>query len=93
MKDLKSVLVLVEKDMQLKGVEIIRDFESTSAMVMVDTDGMRQVFLNLLNNAKHTISKGGTLTISTIININYSNLQPLPTEKISFKKLEKILQI
>ena len=93
MKELESVLVLVEKDMRLKGVEIIRDFESTSAMVMVNIDGMRQVFSNLLNNAKHAISKGGTLTISTAINNNDSNLEPLPTDKIPFKKLEIILQI
>jgi signal transduction histidine kinase len=33
------------------------------------------------------------LTISTVINNNDSNLQPLPTDKIPFKKLEKILQI
>ena len=92
-KELESVLILVEKDMRLKGIEIIRDFESTSAMVMVDTDGMRQVFLNLLNNAKHAISKGGTLTISTEINNSDSNLQPVPTREIPSKKLEKILQI
>ena len=64
-KELESVLILVEKDMRLEQIEIIRDFESTSAMVMIDTDGIRQVFLNLLNNAKHSISNGGTLTIST----------------------------
>lgn len=33
------------------------------------------------------------MTISTVINNNDSNLQPLPTDKIPFKKLEKILQI
>ncbi|MBN4079902.1 response regulator [bacterium AH-315-C08] len=89
-KELESVLILVEKDMRLEGIEIIRDFESTSAIVMVDTDGMRQVFLNLLNNAKHAFSKGGTLTISTEINNSDS---PVPTGEIPSRKLEKILQI
>ena len=56
-KELESVLVLVEKDMRLKGVEIIRDFESTSSMVMVNTDGMRQVFLNLLNKLNMLLVK------------------------------------
>ncbi|MFT4577663.1 MAG: two-component system NtrC family sensor kinase [Nitrospinales bacterium] len=92
-KELESVLILIEKDMRLEGIEIIRDFESTSAMVMVDTDGMRQVFLNLLNNAKHAISKGGTLTISTETNNNDANLQPVPTEETPFKKHKKILRI
>jgi two-component system, NtrC family, sensor kinase len=92
-KELESVLILVEKDMLLKGVEILRDFESTSAMVMVDTDSIRQVFLNLLNNAKHAISNGGTLTISTEINNSDSNLKPVPTDKTSTGKPGKILQI
>ena len=92
-KELESVLILVEKDMRLTGIEIIRDFESTSAIVMVDTDGMRQVFLNLLNNAKHAISKGGTLTISTEISNNDSNLRPVSTGDIPSKKPEKTLQI
>jgi two-component system, NtrC family, sensor kinase len=92
-KELESVLILVEKDMLIEGVEIIRDFESTSAMVMIDTDGIRQVFLNLLNNAKHAISNGGTLTISTDINNNDSSLQPAPTDETSSNKLEKTFQI
>ena len=92
-KELESVLILVEKDMRLEQIEIIRDFESTSAMVMIDTDGIRQVFLNLLNNAKHAISARGTLTISTQINNSDSKLQPGPTGKITSRKLEKTLQI
>jgi signal transduction histidine kinase len=92
-KELEPVLILVEKDMRHERIEIIRDFESTSAMVMIDTDGIRQVFLNLLNNAKHAISTGGTLTISTQINNSDSKLQPGPTGKITSRKLEKTLQI
>jgi len=86
-KELESVLILVEKDMRLEQIEIIRDFESTSAMVMIDTDGIRQVFLNLLNNAKHSISNGGTLTISTQINNSDSKLKPGPTGKITSRKV------
>ena len=92
-KELESVLILVEKDMRLEQIEIIRDFESTTAMVMIDTDGIRQVFLNLLNNAKHSISNGGTLTISTQINNSDSKLKPGPTGKITSRKVEKTLQI
>ncbi len=92
-KELESVLILVEKDMLLEGIEIVRDFESTSARVMVDTDGIRQVFLNLLNNAKHAISNGGTLTISTEIKISGSNLQSIPTEETPSSKLNKTFQI
>jgi two-component system, NtrC family, sensor kinase len=92
-KELESVLILVEKDMLLEGVEIVRDFESTSVMVMVDTDGIRQVFLNLLNNAKHAISNSGTLTISTEINDSDPILKPVPTGKTSIRNSEKTLRI
>jgi two-component system, NtrC family, sensor kinase len=91
--ELESVLILVEKDMRLDGIEIIRDFESESAMLMVDTDGIRQVFLNLLNNAKHAINNGGTLTISTEINDRDSNLQPVPAGETPSRKHDKTFQI
>jgi signal transduction histidine kinase len=80
-KELESVLVLVQKDMRLGGIEILRDFESTSTMVMIDTDGIRQVFLNLLNNAKHAMNKGGTLTLSLEEYKRDSNLQPGLTDE------------
>ena len=91
--ELESVLILVEKDMRLDGIEIIRDFESESAMLMVDTDGIRQVFLNLLNNAKHAINNGGTVTISTEINDRDSNLQPVPAGETPSRKHDKTFQI
>ena len=62
-------------------------------MVMIDTDRIRQVFLNLLNNAKHAISTGGTLTISTQINNSDLKLPHGPNGKITSRKLEKTLQI
>ena len=62
-------------------------------MFMIDADGIRQIFLNLLNNTKYPISRGGTLTISTQIKNSDSKLKPSPTEKITSRKVEKTLQI
>ena len=64
MDELESALVLVEKDLQLGGIEIKRNFDLTPVMVTMDRDGIRQVFLNIKNNAKHAISGEGTLTVS-----------------------------
>ena len=50
-------------------------------------------FFNLLNNAKHAISNGGTLTISTDTNNYDSNFHPVPTIEIHFKSLKNILRI
>lgn len=64
MDEIESALVLVEKDLQLGGIEIKRNFDLTPVMVTMDRDGIRQVFLNIINNAKHAISGEGTLTVS-----------------------------
>ena len=65
--ELESVLSLVEKEMQLKGIQTVRKFDSNSFPVFIDSDGIRQVFLNLINNAKFAMNDGGVLTVSTEI--------------------------
>ena len=57
-KELESVLSLVEKEMQLEGIQTIRKFDSEILPVFIDTDGMRQVFLNIINNAKFAMQGG-----------------------------------
>ena len=64
-KELESVLFLVEKEMQLEGIQTIRKFDSEILPVFIDTDGMRQVFLNIINNAKFAMHRGGVFTVST----------------------------
>ncbi len=64
-KELESVLSLVEKEMQLEGIQTIRKFDSEILPVFIDTDGMRQVFLNIINNAKFAMHRGGVFTVST----------------------------
>ncbi|MBC8285991.1 MAG: hypothetical protein H8E42_00805 [Nitrospinae bacterium] len=49
----------------MKGIETIRKFDSDNLAVYIDTDGIRQVFLNLVNNAKFAMHDGGVLTVST----------------------------
>ena len=63
-KELESVLSLVEKEMQLEGIQTIRKFDSNTLSVYIDTDGIRQVFLNIINNAKFAM-QGGGFTVST----------------------------
>ncbi len=91
--ELEATLVLVEKDMRLGGVEINREFKSTPIMVMIDTDGIRQVFLNIINNAKHAIKDGGILTVSTEISNSESDLQPRPSGETADSNPKKFLRI
>ena len=64
-KELESVLSLVEKEMQLEGIQTIRKFSSDTVPVNIDRDGIRQVFLNIINNAKFAMHGGGVFTVST----------------------------
>jgi two-component system, NtrC family, sensor kinase len=64
-KELESVLSLVEKEMLMGGIQIVLKFDSEILPVYIDTDGIRQVFLNIINNAKFAMQRGGTLTVST----------------------------
>lgn len=91
--ELESALGLVEKDMRLGGIEIIREFESKPILVMVDTDGIRQVFLNIINNAKHAINGGGRLTVSIEISKINSNLQPRSSNVATDSNYKNILRI
>jgi len=72
-KELESVLSLVEKEMQLEGIQTIRKFSSDTVPVNIDRDGIRQVFLNIINNAKFAMHGGGVFTVSTEVLIPGEN--------------------
>ncbi|ODS33449.1 MAG: two-component sensor kinase [Candidatus Scalindua rubra] len=62
---LEKVLSIIEPDMKLENVKIIRRFEEGLPKIMANSDELRQVFLNLITNARDAMPDDGTLTIST----------------------------
>jgi two-component system, NtrC family, sensor histidine kinase PilS len=68
----EDTLRLLENRPQLSGVEvspanriqIVRHFETTEAMAIVDGDKMKQVFWNICENAVRAMPNGGRLTVS-----------------------------
>ncbi len=64
-EELESVLALTEKDMQINGIQVARVYTPALPSFNFDANRMRQVFLNLINNARHAMDHGGTLTVST----------------------------
>jgi signal transduction histidine kinase len=64
-EELESVLSIMEKDMQIDNVRVVRDFSPNLPTIKIDANRMRQVFLNLTNNARHAMERGGILTVST----------------------------
>ena len=54
-----------EHALALENVSVIRDFGAGLDQVLVDPDQIRQVFLNLINNAGDAIKGPGRITITT----------------------------
>ena len=64
-EEVESVLSIMEKDMQIDNVRVMRDFSKDLPSIKIDANRMRQVFMNLTNNARHAMERGGILTVTT----------------------------
>ena len=64
-QELESVLSIVEREMSCEGIEVIKEFASDLPKLLLDNDRMRQVYLNIINNAKFAMAGGGKLTVRT----------------------------
>jgi two-component system NtrC family sensor kinase len=56
---------LKEREFRVEDIEVRRDYGSHIPEVLLDHDQIRQVFLNLINNAGDAIAGPGTITITT----------------------------
>jgi len=54
-----------QRELEVANIEIRRDYDQALAEILVDPDQVRQVLLNLINNAGDAIVEAGTITIST----------------------------
>lgn len=68
-EELESVLSIMEKDMQIDNVQVVRNFATDLPKIKIDANRMRQVFMNLTNNARHAMEGGGTLTVTTKLHV------------------------
>ena len=56
---------LKEREFQVSDIEVIRDYDPQIPEILLDPDQMRQVFLNLINNAGDAIEGAGTIRLTT----------------------------
>ncbi len=67
--DIHTLLEQVLKDVVLQPsferVEIVRQFSPDLPIIQADPSQLRQVFVNLLNNAAEAMPEGGTITLTT----------------------------
>ncbi len=56
---------LKAREFKVENIEIKRDYDPHLPQTLLDTDQMRQVFLNIINNAGDAMSSPGSITIIT----------------------------
>jgi PAS domain S-box-containing protein len=70
---INETLSLVDHIFSLKQIKIVRNFSPDLPRVRVDSNQMKQVFINLLTNAAEAMPEGGTITISAYNSQNIHN--------------------
>jgi len=56
---------LKEREFKVSNIELIREFGNDLPQILIDPDQIRQVFLNIINNAGDAIEGAGSITLST----------------------------
>jgi two-component system NtrC family sensor kinase len=65
---IEESLNVVDNQLSIKQVQLIKNFDSNIPQVTVDTNQMQQVFINLVINACDAIgNQSGTITISSLL--------------------------
>ncbi len=64
---LSDVLAVTEHSLNMDHITVYREFSENLCTIVGDTEKLRQVFINFINNAHHAMeeSEGGNLYIST----------------------------
>lgn len=62
---LDSILLLAKNKFQTKKITVEKKYQENLPQIMAVADQLKQVFLNLLNNASDACSQGGDITIET----------------------------
>jgi signal transduction histidine kinase len=70
-KILYQTLALVKKELSNKSIELVKEFADVKPCY-VNSDDMKQVFLNLILNSNNAMPNGGILTVKTRMNDNKS---------------------
>ncbi len=60
-----NILLMAKKNLNIKEISIIKQYAANMPLIPAVADQIKQVVLNLINNASDTCPEGGTITIST----------------------------
>ncbi|GBD99458.1 sensor protein ZraS [bacterium BMS3Abin07] len=78
---IENVLKISEYTISKKGISLVKHLSSGMPVVLVDSNKMEQVFLNIIINAVQAMDEGGTLTIRAWHNQGMCNVSISDTGK------------
>ena len=70
-----EILMLHEKQLKEHNIIIRTDFDADIPLVHASTNQLRQVFLNMVSNARDAMPDGGTLTVSSFMLEGFVNIR------------------
>jgi len=62
---IEKTLVLMKESLEEKKIEVVRLFSPNVPQIKIDLHQFRDVLMHLVQNAMHSMSEGGSLTIRT----------------------------
>ena len=65
-KSLEDVISFVQHHSRFDGVEVIKHYDAGMPYMVLDEKKIKQVFMNLIMNARHAVGKTGRIVISTV---------------------------
>jgi two-component system NtrC family sensor kinase len=89
---LEDVMIgLMEYELKVENIRVERNQAEDLPEILVDPDQIKQVFINLINNANDAITESGTITISTMEKDGYITVTVKDSGKgISQEEISKI---
>ena len=63
-----------EQEFSVSNITVERDFDPAIPKLLLDADLMRQVFLNLINNASDAVTEGSTITLKTRLDDGWAKI-------------------
>ncbi|PIQ95313.1 MAG: hypothetical protein COV67_15565 [Nitrospinae bacterium CG11_big_fil_rev_8_21_14_0_20_56_8] len=79
--ELDSVISMIENEFKTDNIILVKDIDSGLPYLWADADELRQVILNIINNAKYAMNNGGVLTLSAKLETRKN----IPVVQLKFK--------